>query len=181
MVACKKILNYEGEVENTLSYINFNNITKGKAKKNAKKKFFVFFTSTDIPKKALFWPFFCPTCKMRFLFLLLKALFFSIRLIFFTPTSKLCLWLLKKLKEHLDCLLGTAFIIKSKTHAHSDEKIAFSITFWEIALVTNTSMKLVYSYVFLITYFHHNQDLSPKQGSEMHKGENNNCFWWVKR
>ena len=82
----------------------------------------------------------------------------------------------KKPKEHLNSALGTAFIIKSKTHAHSDEKIAFSINFGEIALVTNTSSKLVYSYVFLITYFHHNQDLSPKHGSEMHKVENNNHF-----
>ena len=152
-----------------------------KPKKNAKKTFFVFFTSTYIPKKAIFWPFFCPTCKMRFLFLLLKALFFGIHLIFCIPTSKLGLWLLKKPKEQLNCLLETTFIIKSKIHANSHEKIAFSINFGEIALVTHTSMKLVYSYVFLITYFHHNQDLSPKQGSEMHKGENNNRFWWVKR
>ena len=83
---------------------------------------------------------------------------------------------MKKPNEHLNCLLGTAFIIKSKTHAHSDEKIAFSINVGEIALVTHTYMKLVYFYVFLITYFHHNQDISPKQGSEMHEVENNNCF-----
>ena len=51
---------------------------------------------------------------------------------------------------------------------------------YQIALVTHTSMKLVYTYVFLITYFHHNQDLSPKQGSEMHKGENNDCFFMGK-
>ena len=50
------------------------------------------------------------------------------------------------------------------------------MNFVEIALVTHTSMKLVYLYGFLITYFHHNQDLSPKQGSEMHKWENNNRF-----
>ena len=83
---------------------------------------------------------------------------------------------MKKPKEQLNCLLGTSFIIKSKIHADSDEKIAFSINFGYIALVTHTSMKLVYSYVFLITYFHHNQDLSPKQGSEMHKGKNDNRF-----
>ena len=44
-------------------------------------------------------------------------------------------------------------------------------------------MKLVNLCVFLITYhfFHHNQDLSPKQCSEINEGENNNCFCWVKR
>ena len=40
MVACKNILNYEAEVQNTLSYINFNSSTMGKAKKKCKKSFF---------------------------------------------------------------------------------------------------------------------------------------------
>ena len=102
------IINYVVEVQNKLSYINFNNSTKGKAK----LLFFVLFTSTYIPKKALFWAFFCATCKMIFLFLLLKALFFSIHLIFFIPTLKLGLWLLKIPKEQLNFLLGTVFIIK---------------------------------------------------------------------
>ena len=108
--------------------------------------------------------------QKQFLFLLLKAIFFLYSTYFFIPTSKLCLGLLKKPKEHLNCALGTAFLIKSKTHAHSHEKMAFSINFVEIALVSNTSMKLVYSYVFLITYFHHNHYLSPNQSSETHKG-----------
>ena len=107
-----------------------------KPKKNGKKRFFVLFTSTYTPKKTIFWPFFCPTCKRRFLFLLLMALFFSIHLIFVIPTSKLGLLLLKKPKEQLNCLLGTAFIIKSRIHAHSDEKIAFSINF-EIAIFSS--------------------------------------------
>ena len=64
--------------------------------------------------------------------------------------------------------LGTAFLIESRTDGHSDEKIAFSINFVEIALLTQASMKLVNLYVFHITYFHHNQDVSPKQGSETH-------------
>ena len=63
MVTYKKNLNFEGEVQNTLPYINFNNIVKGKAPINAKKMFFVPFTTNKIPKKEFFWPFFVPYAK----------------------------------------------------------------------------------------------------------------------
>ena len=46
MVGWTDFLNYEGELQNTLSYINFNNSTKVKGKKNAENMFFVPLTST---------------------------------------------------------------------------------------------------------------------------------------
>ena len=46
LVACKNILNYEAEVQSKISYINCNSSTMGKAKTNAKKRFFILFTST---------------------------------------------------------------------------------------------------------------------------------------
>ena len=54
----KKILNYEGEVQNTLSYINFDNITKGKAPKKCKTKIFCPFHKHLNPKKGPFLAFF---------------------------------------------------------------------------------------------------------------------------
>ena len=45
---------------------------------------------------------------------------------FFILASKQCPGLLKKPKKHLNLALGTAILIKSKTHAYSNEKITFS-------------------------------------------------------
>ena len=58
MVACKNILKYEAEVQNTLSYINFNSSTMEKAKKKCKKKCFFPFYKHLNPKKGPFWAFF---------------------------------------------------------------------------------------------------------------------------
>ena len=84
MVACEKNLNNEGEVQNTLSYINFNNIIKGKAEKKSKKKFFVSFTGTYIPKKALFGLFFVPHAKGDFCFFFLRHYFLVFILFLYT-------------------------------------------------------------------------------------------------
>ena len=113
--------------------------------------------TTQSTQEEFLWHYFCTINNTIILFLLLQALYFGIRLIFHNniKTVTQTIWP----KELLNWALGTAFLIKSKIHAHSDEKIAFSINFEEIALLTHTSMKLVNLYVFHMTDF---------QGSETH-------------